>query len=233
MPSLLTILNPPLLLLISIPLALFATLTTTLAFTTLFIRVSIVYFELGIALLHSWVCVSKPHSKPPNQKPFKSSRSRSHTPTATSSPPNTSHKRRPSSVVSTSSLSTLLPNNTNRDFEGVGGWRITSSSSEEEALWMGMNARLELPAERRHTRSLTGGSQRLSWPPETMRMSPVASRARTPNAGGNGSGNGEGSEGYFEMSRRRGSEESEESGSRETLKAEGLAESEDRGGNLW
>lgn len=62
-----------------------------------------------------------------------------------------------------------------------------SGDGEEEALWIGMNSRLELPTalpdkHRRHQRSLTGGSQRFSWSPEAIRMSPVQSRARTPNA---------------------------------------------------
>lgn len=57
---------------------------------------------------------------------------------------------------------------------------------DEEALWMGINSRLQLPAEtptRRHPRSLTGGAspgQRWSAGSEAFRMSPVQSRARTP-----------------------------------------------------
>jgi hypothetical protein len=72
-----------------------------------------------------------------------------------------------------------------RDFEGVGGWRM-SGDDDEEALWMGINSRLQLPAEtptRRHARSLTGGvspGQRWSAGSEAFRMSPVQSRARTP-----------------------------------------------------
>jgi hypothetical protein len=70
-----------------------------------------------------------------------------------------------------------------RDFEGVGGWR-TLGDDDEEALWMGMNSRLHLSADitpRQHNRTGTSSpSQRRSWSPETLRTSPVHSRARTP-----------------------------------------------------
>jgi hypothetical protein len=90
-----------------------------------------------------------------------------------SSPP----KHRPH--TKSDSLSSLLGTSEfTKDFEGVGGWR-DPGDAKEEALWMGMNSRLELPADvspRRHRRSLTGGAipnQRWSW-------SPIQSRARTP-----------------------------------------------------
>ncbi|KZM18612.1 hypothetical protein ST47_g10218 [Ascochyta rabiei] len=73
-----------------------------------------------------------------------------------------------------------------RDYEGVGGWRDTGNE-DEEALWIGINSRLQLPAatpDRRHQRRHTGGqspNQRWSRSPEAFRMSPVQSRARTPN----------------------------------------------------
>jgi hypothetical protein len=80
-----------------------------------------------------------------------------------------------------------------RDFEGVGGWRLDNcSDADDDALWTGMNSRLELPADhvRRHHRSLTSeggvygvGSGGRSYSPENM-MNTSRSRARTPpNAG--------------------------------------------------
>lgn len=92
-----------------------------------------------------------------------------------------------------------------RDYEGIGGWRDEAVDPAEEALWIGMNSRLELPAvvperaRRHHRRSYTGQSQMSSgsqvslvnmasgggrsgiWSPEALRMSPVQSRARTPS----------------------------------------------------
>jgi hypothetical protein len=49
-----------------------------------------------------------------------------------------------------------------RDFEGVGGWRVPGSD-DDDFLWTSMNSRLELPAivddrKRHHQRSLTSGS---------------------------------------------------------------------------
>jgi len=190
------LLAPPILVLISLPLAGFAVLTTTFALTTLLIRVSIVYVELGLALIRSYLFASeiKPSPRVRTQPP-------------TNLPP---HRRRRSSVLSTSSsqdfgqspiknayvtksdsFASLLgagAQGPGRDFEGVGGWRDAAVDPAEEALWISMNSRLELPAvaperQRRHQRSLTGGSQRWSgvWSPESMRMSPVQSRARTPS----------------------------------------------------
>jgi hypothetical protein len=181
------LLGPPLLLLVSIPLAIFATITTTVAITALTIRVSIVYFELGVALIHAYLL-------PPPQKPLPS---RSSPKRASPTHPRT----RRSSIASAASLdqpqrihrksdsfvSLIGTSDVTRDFEGVGGWRV-SGGDDEEALWMGINSRLELPTarpKRRHQRSLTGGSQsqRWTWSPEALRMSPMQSRSRTPTFG--------------------------------------------------
>jgi len=69
-----------------------------------------------------------------------------------------------------------------RDYEGVGGWRL-SELSDDDALWTKINSRLELPADhgRRHYRSLTSGSisgdgKRAASPEALMNTS----RARTP-----------------------------------------------------
>ncbi|KAF1811589.1 hypothetical protein P152DRAFT_60688 [Eremomyces bilateralis CBS 781.70] len=177
------LLGPPILLLISIPLAVFALLTTALAFSLLFIRVSFIYLELALALAHSWLFANRstnPVPFPGQRTPRKPRR----TSVTTTAPPHDLPPPRHPPRKSDSAAS-LLAGAPNRDFEGVGGWRV-SGDGEDEALWVGMNARLELPASagdrpRRHQRSLTTGSQRLSWSPGAMRMSPVQSRARTPS----------------------------------------------------
>jgi len=71
-----------------------------------------------------------------------------------------------------------------RDYEGVGGWRLDDSGSDDEALWTNMNSRLELPANhgrRHHQRSLTSSSLPLE---ELKNRSPEAtmntSKVRTP-----------------------------------------------------
>jgi len=190
------LLGPPALILVSIPLATFAIFTTSLAFSTLFVRVAIIYFELGIALLRSWLTVEEP--KPP----LKAQHLRQ-TPSPDKRSPHSTHRRRKSSALSSAassqealqingarvksrSFATLYTHGAEiRDYEGVGGWRL-AGDGEEEALWMGMNSRLQLPATvaerpRHHQRSLTGGSQRRSWSPEAMRISPLQSRQRTPS----------------------------------------------------
>jgi hypothetical protein len=186
---------PFILLLVSIPLAVSAIATTFVAVAALLCQGLVVYFNLGTALLIAWL---SPPSKPPaaHKQPLPS----------TSSPEQLSpqrHRNRRSSNTSNASsqdttvgVSSLAPksgsftalscsNDMRRDYEGVGGWRDTGDDNEE-ALWMSINGRLELPAGpplRRHQRSLTGGAtpnSRRNRSPEAIRMSPVQSRARTP-----------------------------------------------------
>ncbi|OCK82535.1 hypothetical protein K432DRAFT_219636 [Lepidopterella palustris CBS 459.81] len=190
------LLGPPILVLVSIPLAIFAFFTTSIALSTLLIRVSIVYVELGIALIRSWLFVQDPNktcskSIAPSSSSRRTSphrRNRRSSGASTSSSQDLAISRKPP-TKSGSFASLIGSGGPNRDFEGVGGWRVPGEE-EEEALWIGMNSRLELPAavpthqhQRKHQRSLTGGSQRWSWSPEAIRMSPMQSRARTPVAG--------------------------------------------------
>ena len=189
----LSLLVPPVLLLLSIPLVLFAVATTVLAVSTLLLRVSIIYCELALALLKSYILDDESDADHKGRK----------VPVPRS--PTSPHRRRASSALSSSSSQELLRKQTaksnsyvsllgagapGRDYEGVGGWR-DPVDDQEESLWLGMNKRLELPVPkverpRRHQRSLTGGSNgasnRSSWGPEAMRMSPLQSRARTPSA---------------------------------------------------
>lgn len=176
------LLGPPLLFLVSFPLAIFAAITTSIAISLLSVRVSIVYFELSVALVRAYLF----------PEPSKAALRR------VNPPPSPPRVRR----VSTSSDSTALASrlyiksgssaslvNVNRmanarDFEGVGGWRYYEGE-EEEAIWMGMNKRLELPLAlppgRRHQRRHTGEDQRcFTASPEVSRRSPLQSRMRTP-----------------------------------------------------
>ncbi|QDS72335.1 hypothetical protein FKW77_007885 [Venturia effusa] len=179
---------PPVILLFSIPLGFFAVFTTCFAIGTLLIRVSIVYFDLLLALIRSYV-VEKTKAPSPQPSPPYKHRSRRGSGLSTSSSQDFTVLGKHGPIKSESFASLLgagAPGST-RDFEGIGGWRETAVNPGEEALWINMNSRLELPAptveRRRHQRSLTGGSQRWSgnWSPEAMRMSPAQSRARTPS----------------------------------------------------
>lgn len=184
---------PFVIVLASIPLAMIAVVTTSIALSLLAFRGFLVYTQLGTALLSAWLSPTRAkfvaqHHQPPSPK--------------RTSPPHNRHRRSSSSSSgisqdtigppahinpkSGSFTSVLGERGITRDYEGVGGWRDTGDE-DEEALWMGINSRLQLPAastDRRHQRRHTGGqspSQRWSWSPEAFRMSPVQSRARTPN----------------------------------------------------
>lgn len=173
MPGFLAFISAPALLLLSIPLATFAVVTTALAFWTLLFRVSIVYVELFLALLRAYITPAQPSViELPPLSPIKE---------------RAIHKRRANSSASSlggtetpknpptksESFASLVGTGQNRDFEGVGGWRV-SGNEEEEALWMSMNSRLELPAApaRRHERSFTGGSQRFTFASPEVGRSP-------------------------------------------------------------
>ena len=176
----------PILLFISIPLALLATVTTAFAFSTLFFRALIVYAELAAALVQ-------------NQFATQATSSRSSTSgRAKSIDRNRSQGRRKGRRNSTASVSSnggeLTPRAfetsgfgiygsgvPTRDFEGVGGWRIPGPD-DEDVLWTNMNSRLELPTaadgrQRNHHRSQTSGSM-TTMP--LLSASPTDSRVRTP-----------------------------------------------------
>ncbi|KAL5372188.1 hypothetical protein DPSP01_013689 [Paraphaeosphaeria sporulosa] len=175
------LLGPPLLFLVSFPLAIFAAITTGIALSLLTVRVSIVYFELGVALLHAYLYPEPPKVAsrrvvPPVSPPrFRR--------TSTSSDSAAPAVRLYTKSGSSASLVNVNRMANARDFEGVGGWRYYEGE-EEEAIWMGMNKRLELPLAippgRRHQRRHTGEDQRWIGSPEVLRMSPLQSRMRTP-----------------------------------------------------
>lgn len=168
MPSLLSLISTPILLALCLPLGIFAAFTTTLALTTLFLRVLVVYIELGLALLHSTLHTSPSPTAPSPTHAHLHPHSPSHSTPNPNAPTYNHPRRRRSSVASAttpiakaSSFASLAGNGPDRDYEGVGGWRVPGSEAEE-ALWLGLNSRLELPGDvadgRRHRRSFTGGS---------------------------------------------------------------------------
>ncbi|KAL6708011.1 hypothetical protein ACN47E_003445 [Coniothyrium glycines] len=185
------------LILLSIPLALFAIVTTTIGVTLLSSRALIVYFQLATALISEWIypasterTISLPQY-PPRPSPVRTSPMRHHSRQisngSNASQDTITTATRTSILAGKSDSLTALVGMSDftQDFEGVGGWRVTGDD-EEEALWIGGTPRTQLPVEdtgRRHRRSLTGGaspSQRWISGSEVLRMSPVQSRARTP-----------------------------------------------------
>ena len=184
MPSLFYVLLSPILLVISLPLSLFAALTTILAFTTLYFRALLVYTELGAVLIQNQFV---------NQHATQKTIAPTRVTAATVEGEQPQHKRRRSSAGSGSNGGSTTSKASDgglgiyggsgviRDFEGVGGWRIPGTD-DEDATWMSLNSRLELPAvvdgrRRNHHRSRTSGSLTNTSLPL---KSPVRSRARTP-----------------------------------------------------
>lgn len=174
----------PFLFIFTIPIAIFATITTTIAFSVLLFRVALIYIELAFAVIPYYLLGPKAISR--NLQSAK----------PTPAPLSVRRRKRRSSSSSALSAGSITPVagdgnlglaqsvGATRDFEGVGGWRL-GDASDDDTTWMKFNSRLELPAEhgRRHHRSLTSGSMpadaRLnrSYSPEAVMNT---SRARTP-----------------------------------------------------
>ncbi|MCJ1434989.1 hypothetical protein MMC27_004359 [Xylographa pallens] len=148
----------PFILLISVPFFIFAVITTSLAFSTLFLRVLIVYIELAVVVVHNHFSFPPSPRKEPSLSRKKSGRS-------IAGSRSSSGSLTPKLPVPDSGIYPSTP--LARDFEGVGGWRFPDAGDDDsEALWTGMNARLELPAlvnvggelKAKHERSLTTGA---------------------------------------------------------------------------
>ncbi|TFA99167.1 hypothetical protein CCMA1212_009023 [Trichoderma ghanense] len=225
----------PFLLVTTIPLAILAGITTTFAFSILILRVFVVYLDIALSLVSQSLShltessVSRFHPRPPRPSSSPSTSSSVHSRTSSVSPSVSStllkrhRRRRPSSSVFSAGSATpasdiglgLIPSvGAERDFEGVGGWRLGGDDDDDE-LWTTINSRYELPDrmhDRNHRRSLSGGpaaaadagflmmkgrarspEQRLVTP-----ASPNSSKARAPSASrliGSSSQN----DGYFPM----------------------------------
>ena len=188
MPSLLYLLVSPVILLISIPLTVFAAFTTTVAFSTLLFRVLLVYAELAAALLQDHFNPSTPSkttlplSRPPTTEDKVGRRKSRRSSAASGSSNGSTTPKAPKS----SGFGVYTGEGSARDFEGVGGWRIPGPDGEDDELWTSMNSRLELPAmvegrQRNHHRSRTSGSLNSSrlpsksaraWSPHDRSASP-------------------------------------------------------------
>lgn len=190
----------PFLFIVTVPLALFAGITTTLAFAVLICRVLVVYLDIALTLVNQ----SLLGVKIPLRLQQAAIRSNSPSPTrAGQSLSFRRRRRRPSSVsigtitpVHDASLGLTPSVGAERDFEGVGGWR----TGDDDAIWTTFNSRLELPDRqhnRNHHRSPSGGPttpgeggylmmKRRNRSPEQattkVPTSPNSSRTRTPSA---------------------------------------------------
>ncbi|MCJ1386700.1 hypothetical protein MMC17_009826 [Xylographa soralifera] len=158
MSMILSIALTPFILLVSVPLFIVAVITTSLAFSTLFLRVLIVYIELAIVVVHNHFSLPPAPKKEASLSRKKSGRS-------IAGSRSSSGSLTPKLLVPDSGIYPSTP--LARDFEGVGGWRFPEAGDDDsEALWTGMNTRLELPAlasvggelKAKHERSLTTGA---------------------------------------------------------------------------
>ncbi|KAI1333081.1 hypothetical protein F5Y16DRAFT_2607 [Xylariaceae sp. FL0255] len=203
----------PFVFLVAFPLAICAGVTTVLAFLVLFLRLFLVHFDVGLETLLYAFRGHKPQRTTPS-----SPISLTNSPILSGSPETTAatlrHQRRKKrrgsfsggSITpigrSGSSLSLAPSVGLERDFEGVGGWRLDSidldtSPPPNEEQWYTLNSRLDVPSrQRHHFRSQSGGavltgvglftkskSINGSYSPEsTMKTtsSPSRSRSRTP-----------------------------------------------------
>ena len=193
----------PFLFLFTIPIAIIASITTTLAFSILAFRVVLIYIELAFAVIPHYLLgtVNNPKSLDrntalPNSSALPSKRRKRRSNSSSSS---LSAAGSTTPIQGENSLGLSQSVGHIRDYEGVGGWRLDNPDNEDDGLWTRINSRLELPADhvRRHHRSLTSGSMpgdtRLNWNynPEAMMNT---SRMRTPPSSAAGVG-----EGYFPL----------------------------------
>lgn len=157
----------PFLLVVSLPLAMFAGATTILAFVVLFMRLFFVYFDVGLETLRYVLLghqqgqqrlVSPAGSRRPSA-PTSPRLSRSASPREASPPSQWRRRSRAGSVANITPLMgslggvSIAPKSSlDRDFEGVGGWRNNADPADEHA-WESLNSRLEIPDQRHHHRS--------------------------------------------------------------------------------
>lgn len=192
----------PLLLVTTIPLALFAGITTTFAFSVLIFRVFVVYLDIALSLVSQSLAhiidasggKTHHHLRPPRTSSSSSSsihsRTNSLSPSASSTLLKRHRRRRPSSSVYSAGSATpaseiglgLIPSvGAERDFEGVGGWRL--GDDHDDASWTTINSRSELPDrlhhDRNHRRTLSGGPTSASSAHESGFLM-MKGRARSP-----------------------------------------------------
>ncbi|KAI0022523.1 hypothetical protein F4780DRAFT_179025 [Xylariomycetidae sp. FL0641] len=206
----------PFVFLVALPLALCAGFTTILAFLVLFLRLFLVYFDVGLETLRYVVIGNAAQSRyiasqrnPSVTPPSSAGSSPLSSPGTASSRYRYRRKRHGSNsngppllVGGMDGVALGSSSGLDRDFEGIGGWRLDSVDVDagvtNDQQWYNLNSRLEVPDRRHHFRSQSGGavlseatpfgwnskagSRRASQSPEGMRMttSPNSSRSRTP-----------------------------------------------------
>jgi len=194
----------PFLSIVTIPLAIFAGLTTTFAFSVLLFRVMIVYLDVIISFVPSYIFGTL-FSRRRLEYTMYSQVGSSHV-----SPASSPGRRRRRRLSTASGISVEAPNSGYekglgiapsiglvRDFEGVGGWR---ASGDDDDLWTNIHSRMELPDKHHqyyygrphHQRTLSAGlapstkeglllkRARTRSPGERRKVSPNSSKARTP-----------------------------------------------------
>lgn len=216
----------PFLFVVTIPLAILAGITTTLAFSVLMFRVAVVYVDIAVNMVPQYVTGRRIYpfprgyatslitsavaasNIPPPSPVYSRSGSGHNTPSptlATNRTPGRHHRRRRTSGASFASVGSITPIEDNgntfnngskrdsfmmipsigmdRDFEGVGGWRLKGKNADDDDAWAQLNSRLELPLDhqrRHHHRSPSGGGA--TTPGSTgdflMMKSPRATRSK-------------------------------------------------------
>ncbi|KAL7628940.1 hypothetical protein AAE478_000457 [Parahypoxylon ruwenzoriense] len=203
---------------VTLPLAICAGFTTILAFMVLFLRLFLVYFDVGLETLRYVVLGHDAHNHS-IASPQTPSTTRPASPEFFSPPPSPGarnrRRRKRQSGGSNGSVTPvdgfgLAPSiGLERDFEGVGGWRLESANVDADAAdaaddqqWYNLNSRLEIPDRRHHYRSRSGGAvlsgnsssnlytkdayTTAAYSPEgptRVYASPNSSRLRTPSSG--------------------------------------------------
>ncbi|WPG98135.1 Hypothetical protein R9X50_00092100 [Acrodontium crateriforme] len=124
--------SAPVILILSIPLACFAICTTFVAFWVLYVRLVILYFEMAYAIFRSYFIPTR-ESRPIPQPPVPEQESPSYT---------KRHHRRMSSASSRAALAIHQKKSqsfaglrgavADKDFEGLGGWYLSSSDDDSD-----------------------------------------------------------------------------------------------------
>lgn len=197
----------PAFILFSLPLTIFAAITTTLALSTLFLRALFAYAELAVFLAGNQFSLRSSqliiHSEPSSASTSITSSSVEDPLIISSDGLDRSDSRRSklshrSSISSNGPLTPRLVGESNmigggiygrnsaavfgqRDFEGVGGWSLEDSDDEDRVPWGAMNTRLELPShvahERRDSYHCRSGSS-----PSFIPTRPTSWHALTPSS---------------------------------------------------
>ncbi|KAI1631015.1 hypothetical protein F4809DRAFT_205057 [Biscogniauxia mediterranea] len=166
----------PFVFLVAFPLALCAGFTTILAFLVLFLRLFLVYFDVGLETLRLILVGNTAHNRylaaqRLHSRTSSSSSGSSHLSSPEATLLRTRRRRTRKSSVGSGTTTpvggldglALTPGvGLDRDFEGIGGWRLDSvdvdADNTNNQQWYNLNSRLELPDHRHHSRSQSGGS---------------------------------------------------------------------------